>query len=107
MDIDINDLADSLKDKYRKWDMENLKSLMFREQWRFICNLYYKPQVDFIGRFENLKDDWSYVAKKLNLVNKLPYLNKSDKENPIMTSRTKDIIKEIYQKDFKTFGYEY
>lgn len=103
--IDINDLAENIVSKYETWDKESLESLMFKEQWRYICNQYYIPQIDFIGRYENLEDDWTYIAKKLGIERKLPHLNKGTKVDHVLTSKTRDIIREIYLKDFETFGY--
>lgn len=103
--MDINDLAKDIREKYKTWEETDLKALMFKGQHRFICNQYYTPQVDFIGKFENLKDDWAYVAKKLGIKGKLPHLNKS-KGKPKLTSQSKRLIAEIYEKDFETFEYK-
>lgn len=78
-----------------------------------------KPQIDFvgdnkninfIGRFENLKKDYEYVCKQLNIenvdlihkhkTNKEPYQNYFDQE-------TIDLVAESYKEDIDYFGYSY
>lgn len=70
--------------------------------------------VDFIGKFENFKNDFEFVLNKLNI--------KYNKEFPIMAKTKKniiyknyidayddetiDIVKKIYEFDFKLFNYE-
>lgn len=103
---DINEFANILKKEYSKWPDDDLREIMYRPQHKFICNQYYTPQVDFVGRFENLKDDWGYVADKLGITKKLPHNNKSTIKKPTLTSQTKDLIREIYEKDFEVFGYK-
>lgn len=102
----INNFAIDLKKEYETWKEDDLRALIFKPQWQFICNQYYTPQVDFVGRYENLKDDWRYVADKLGIKDKLPHKNKSKKNDIYLTSKTKDIIYELYQKDFDTFDFK-
>ncbi len=67
--------------------------------------------VDFIGRFENLENDWAKVAKKLGASEKLPHEN----NNPIRkkhyseyyNSRTRDIIAHKFRVDIDYFGYKF
>lgn len=101
--IDINDYASQLAEKYETWKDNSLEELMFRPQWKYLCNQYKHIQVDFVGRFENLKDDWHTISKKLGIEEKLPHLNKS--KSGKLNSRGKSIIKELYKDDFKVFGY--
>ena len=109
-------------------------------------DFFYKPQydyiykdgklcVDFIGRFENLNEDFLKILKKLNLTNlELKHHNKSKVnqgrnsrnlskiikifkgtvKNPIYTSyreyfdqESVDIISKLYQKDIECFQYSF
>lgn len=101
---DINDFALKLKEEYKTWEDDDLRALIFKPQWQFICNQYYQTQLDYVGRFENLKDDWKYIADKLGIIKKLSHENKS-KNTHTLTSQSKEIIYELYEKDFLTFNY--
>ena len=109
-------------------------------------NTHWRPQsnyvetdgyqiVDFVGKYENLKEDWSYVANKIGVTNILPQI----RWNPwphnlvrhlevltkggyhqLMDSQTVvsdyrkyyndelvDIVSKYYKKDLELFNYEY
>lgn len=64
---------------------------------------------DFIGRFENLNEDFKKVHKDLNILEyQLPhaYNSKTFKENSSWTDRLKDKVYNYYKKDFDLFDYE-
>jgi hypothetical protein len=69
--------------------------------------------VDFVGRFENLKQDWLKITKELgftencdlvhatkSLVNSGDYRNHYDHE-------TKKIVEKFYEKDIEEWKYEF
>jgi hypothetical protein len=74
-------------------------------------NIYYKNKifVDYIGRLENINDDWRYVASKINVSDQLPHKNESkhDHYTEYYDNETKDIITNIYKKDIELLGYTY
>ena len=70
--------------------------------------------LDFIGRFENLKEDFAHVAKSIGLENtELPHAqHKGHKSGGLhyseyYTEKTKDNVRELYKKDIDYFGYEF
>ena len=68
--------------------------------------------VDFVGRFENLKKDWEYVAEKINVEKELPHLRKSTGKNKKHYSeyydeKSKNIIQKLYKHDIKYFKYKF
>lgn len=67
--------------------------------------------VDFIGKFENLSDDWSYVSKQLGLDHPLPHVKKNPKRKKhytaFYTGETKRIIGEKFKTDIEYFGYDF
>ena len=66
--------------------------------------------MDFIGRFENLDNDFMYVASKLGINRKLKKTNKSirNKNYKSYYSReTKEIVNKVYQKDICLFKYTF
>ena len=65
--------------------------------------------VDFVGRFENLQEDFKKIENILNLEHKeLIKIRQSSKnrEPKIFDQEMKDIICDIYSEDFESFGYE-
>jgi len=69
-----------------------------------------KLVVDFVGRYENLEEDWKKVCKKLGQDFDLPITRKglfdSSKYKSLYSLQTKKIVQELYKEDFKLFGYE-
>jgi hypothetical protein len=64
---------------------------------------------DFIGRFENIEEDWRTVLERIDL----PYkeLTKSNKSrhghwSEVLTKETKSFVASFYHYDFEYFGYE-
>ncbi len=51
--------------------------------------------VDFIGRYENINEDFSYICEKINIPEPiLPHVNKFDHDN-YMNYYTKEMIDEV------------
>nr|VFK68473.1 MAG: Sulfotransferase family protein [Candidatus Kentron sp. UNK]VFK73604.1 MAG: Sulfotransferase family protein [Candidatus Kentron sp. UNK] len=71
--------------------------------------------VDFVGKFENLAEDWARIAKRLNFSPTLASLNESrHKKAPNIkkdyreyyTPEIADMVYARYQNDVHAFGYE-
>jgi len=79
-------------------------NFLFYPQNHFIDN------VDFIGRFENLEDDFHKVQVILNKQNQeLLHLNKSNSENykNQYDNQMIDIVYNVYKEDIKLFTYDF
>ena len=67
--------------------------------------------VDYIGKFETLSEDWSKIAKELNVQDELPHKNKNAKKKKhyteYYTEETKEIIREKFKVDIEYFNYEF
>lgn len=66
--------------------------------------------VDFVGRFENMENDWSHVAEKIGLPDlKLTHINQSADQGPDLddfyTDSERRIVQDLYRKDFEMLGY--
>ena len=119
----------------------NLKNHHYRPQIEFIVNdpslkIDHDLLVDFVGHFENLRDDFQQVVKRCQLGDiELPYQNKSpllQRAHPIHSikrlirkgiacirypknknsrfeynSQTCEIVSKIYHADIHAFGYDF
>jgi hypothetical protein len=78
----------------------------FTEQYKYLDSL---TKINVL-KFENLEEDFNNLMKKYNLNIRLnKHENKAKVNNPFTVSdlnnETKQLIVEIYKKDFETFGY--
>lgn len=78
-----------------------------QNQTHFRPQSYWIPNgADFIGRYENLQQDFDKMMDIINLPRQtLPVTNKSQKENYSLSQEEKEIIYQIYKEDFERFGY--
>tara|TARA_R110000824_G_scaffold161744_1_gene337168 strand:- start:2637 stop:3341 length:705 start_codon:yes stop_codon:yes gene_type:complete len=82
--------------------------------------------VDYIGKYENIDQDFEYVRKKLDIPKKiilvegrkpvdyesLPRINKTVKKDygnyrEYFNTHTRDLVEKYYKKDLETFEYEF
>jgi len=83
----------------------------FRPQVHFLRGQNGRIELDYIGRFENLLEDFNHVRDHLGLSGELLFLNKTKiKREPYQTyysRETRDIAAGVYQDDIKEFNYQF
>jgi hypothetical protein len=112
--INDQDLAFSEKHLHEYLDFEDFvlrglekKEIMewvhFRPQHTFVCDDNDKMVMDFVGKMENINEDFSYLCKQINVNVELKKLNMSSVKKNDFSDNIKSIIKSKYQKDFTLF----
>jgi len=86
-----------------------MRNALFTPHHKFLDDMFGQPCMDFVGRFENLEQDFAHIAEKLKVPGQLPHLNKS-REKPYQdfyTQSTKDIVALLYRRDIEQYEYEF
>jgi hypothetical protein len=68
-----------------------------------------KIGVDFVGKYENLEQDFLVVENHLGLENKILSKERTSKHPPsseLYDEETREIVRRLYKDDFEKFGYE-
>lgn len=80
-----------------------------KNQQHFRPQHYWIPDgVDFLGKYENLEEDLQKLSHIINMKNKpIPHKNQTVYNKQYnMPDQTKNMIYQIYKKDFELFNYE-
>lgn len=97
-------------DFVKKWlKRERLHDyLHFVPQYEFLRTWGTSPKVDFIGRFENLAEDFETIRSRVG-GKPLKNLNSSERQETwqeVLSDQSRKLASEIYAVDYELFGYE-
>jgi hypothetical protein len=92
-------------DEYIVWRVNEGKVL----QKDFVTDSEGTMIVDFVGRYENLSNDFLQVCKVLNIAASLPHINKSSHMNyrSYCSAETRNLVEENFSEDIELFGYTF
>lgn len=81
----------------------------FRPQTSYIFDKHKKVPIDFVGFFENLDDDFEYIADKIGVSERLPRKNAGEHKSyqDYYNEKTKEIVAKVYEEDIKILGYNF
>jgi chondroitin 4-sulfotransferase 11 len=86
------------------------------------CEMHFRPQylflehdgtafpLDFLGKVENMKEDFEYVADELGIDHRLEYINSTNRGadyKNYYTQELKEIVKKKYERDMRRFCYSF
>jgi len=83
---------------------------LFTPQSEFLCNNAGEILMDHLGRFENIQEDFSIIARKLAMKVELPHRNSSAKKldwRKCYDDQCIEIVAEFYQRDIDIFHYRF
>lgn len=65
--------------------------------------------VDFVGRFENIDDDFLHIARHMQLQTSLPKKNvgQHSSNRNVYTPEMVDVVEQVYAADVAKFGYQF
>jgi len=89
----------------------------YKKQFKGVCKMISKERIDvplskdfFVGRFENINNDFEDFCRLIGIDAELPWNNKSRKDRnyrQYYTTETRNLIYRIYKADIETFNYEF
>ena len=101
----------SFEDFVLRWvNEENVeRHKTFVPQYRFVYDKHGLLSLDFIGRYENLREDYQRICDTLGGGEPLPHANKSERIDyrQYYSARTHDIVARVYAKDIELFNFTF
>ncbi len=81
----------------------------FHPQTNYIFDKYKKVPIDFVGFFENLDNDFEYIAEKIGVSERLPRKNAGEHKRyqDYYNEKTIEIVAKVYEEDIRVLGYDF
>ena len=79
-------------------------------QVNMLCDKSGNISMDFIGRFENLQEDWNFICNKIGLeIKDLGHINNAGLKsyNSLYNDENRALIAKLWKKDIEAFGYSW
>jgi Sulfotransferase family len=85
------------------------KRVYLRPQYHFVIEDHRKIEMDFIGLFENLEEDFRHITNRLGVECTLSQTNKSKHKDykEYYDDETRKIVANVYDIDIELFGYNF
>lgn len=92
-------------DDYIRWRCEN----EVRFQKDFIYSAEGELLVDFVGKLENIENDFNTICSRIGVTATLPKLNVSNTVpyQQFYNEETQELVRRAFEPDIKLFGYEF
>ena len=102
---------DSFDDFARSWITPDnvMRYALFTPQVAFLKDRFGRIDMDFIGRFETLAEDFATVAARLGVDASLPHINSSRKQgyHAFYSDASRDAVARAYAEDIDSLGYRF
>lgn len=106
---DYSDFNDFILHGLRKDEVINW--VHFRPQLSFLEDENGNIDIDFIGRFENIQNDFNSICKIINIdtYDELKIHNSGDREKyqSYYNEETRNVVRDVYEKDIEYFNYKF
>jgi len=83
----------------------------FRPQVRYLENGHGRLEMNFVGRFERLAEDFAHVAQIFGCSAPLQNHNRTQSRTPVYrdyyTARSARAVAQVYREDIRAFGYDF
>jgi chondroitin 4-sulfotransferase 11 len=89
---------------------ENItRQIHFAPQHLYICDNLGGVSLDFIGKLENINDDFRHIAKTIGINAEMQVKNRSrdDDFRSYYNDKTAEHVANVYQRDIRLFGYQF
>lgn len=105
-----SDITDAEITKFILEEVNFDKFVVLKQQNKFLTSQRGRKHIDFIGRFENLQNDFNHVCRILGQPETPLGHQMQGHEvdyNALYTPETREKVINYYKKDFELFGYAY